>query len=372
MKAGELLVARYETIAHLGTGGFGEVWSVLDRVEGVKRAVKLLVGPALKREDARARFLAEARIANAFVHPNLVEVLDVFQLGDGTLGLVMELLEGQTLGSRLADREPMALREVAALLGPIVGATAAVHAHGIVHRDIKPDNIFLARTPWGLVMPKLLDFGIAKMMQREGAPGPVTSTGATLGTPCYMAPEQAFGEADTDARADVFALGVVLYECLAGCRPIEAANLGQYVKQLSSSAVLPLAELRPDLPKRLLDLVAAMLATDRARRPSLDGLLACLATFDPPPGVIQPANVVAQSVPVAPRAELVAQRTAIQSHPAAKVAAPKQQVAQPSEHATLRPRRWAIGAALGLLVAVLTALVTVALDPVALLLRPQP
>lgn len=238
MKPGELVAGRYVLSRFLGRGGFGEVWAADDRTLGVPRAMKFLIGPALRRPDLRARFLTEARIANAFVHPNLVQVHDVLSLEGDDLVLVMELLEGRTLGKRLEDGVPLSLREANGALGPILSATMAIHERGIVHRDIKPENIFLAETTFGLLMPKLLDFGVAKITTHDPATG-LTSTGAPLGTPCYMAPEQAFGEKDVDARADVFALGVVLYECFTGARPVEATNLGQYIKQLGRTAVVP-------------------------------------------------------------------------------------------------------------------------------------
>jgi serine/threonine-protein kinase len=356
VKSGDTIVSRFVLDEFLGRGGFGEVWAATERTSGVRRAIKLLVGPALAREENRARFLAEARIANAFVHPNLVQVFDVVQTEDGTLAIVMELLVGKTLGSRLETGKALSLREIAGLLGPIIGATMAVHERGIVHRDIKPDNIFLAQTPWGLMMPKLLDFGIAKLVVEESGARPKTSTGATIGTPCYMAPEQAFGEPSVDARADVFALGVVLYECLAGFRPIEAANLGQYVKNLASSAIVPLSELRDDLPPELTSLVMRMLALDKGQRPGLDAVLGVLtsndATASPSaasPAASGPSLELAQTPQLddtmpAPTRRLGATERAATSHPPGASG------------------RWLVGALAAVLLGLATAYLTLRFD----------
>jgi eukaryotic-like serine/threonine-protein kinase len=363
VRSGDTIASRFVLAEFLGRGGFGEVWAATDQSSGVRRAVKLLVGPALAREENRARFLAEARIANAFVHPNLVQVFDVLQAEDGTLAIVMELLVGTTLGARLESGAPLRLRDVAGLLGPIVGATMAVHERGIVHRDIKPDNIFLAQTPWGLMMPKLLDFGIAKLVVVEG--GPVTSTGATIGTPCYMAPEQAFGEPSVDARADVFSLGVVLYECLAGFRPIEATNLGQYVKSLASSAIVPLPELRSDLSPELTGLVMRMLSLDKSQRPGLHAVLGVLTSDDATtsPSAVPSTPPAVEAQPPEPTAQLDDTLAAPTRRFGSKEAAPV--VSQRGDS-----RRWYVGGLLAVVLGVMTAWLALRFDVGTILVGP--
>ncbi len=379
MKAGDRIANRYEVRELLGRGGFGEVWSALDTTQGELRAVKFLVGPALERPDGRARFLAEARIANAFVHPNLVQVHDVVRVDDTLLALVMELLEGQTLGARLAEREPMSLREVAGIMGPVLAATMAIHERGIVHRDIKPDNIFLARTRFGIVMPKLLDFGIAKLAD-QGVTG-ITSTGTTLGTPCYMAPEQAFGDGKVDARADVFALGVVMYECLSGIRPIEAGNVVQYIKQLKTTAIVPLGELQPDLPREVIDLTTRMLSMDRSERPSLEAALDVLTSRES--SVDKPSSKTSTSSPEVARAVPPTPPEMDETYPAPTRRKPGQKLARTVPEDTIdgpipsgsrrKDRgagRWLIGVIGGLLLAIAIGAAVIALDPGSRLLLP--
>jgi serine/threonine-protein kinase len=267
------LCERYRLDRHLGRGGMGTVWSAVHAVTGARVALKLVHAPPQASGALRRRFMDEARAASAAMHPNVIRVHDVFELEDHTLVMVMDLLEGETLGARLAASAPLGVQETAAALRPVAEAVAAAHARGIVHRDLKPDNVFLARED-GEVVPKVLDFGIAKLAdpERDG----VTATGVTLGTPCYMAPEQGFGERDIDGRADVWALGVVLYQCLSGIRPLEADNLGQFLKRLMTTAIVPLGELEPDLPADLGDLSNRMLARVRDDRPSLDEVIEVL------------------------------------------------------------------------------------------------
>jgi eukaryotic-like serine/threonine-protein kinase len=371
VKSGQILADRYELRDIMGRGGFGEVWSALDRTDGRMRAVKFLMGPALLRPDGRARFLTEARIANAFVHPHLVQVHDVLHLESDLLAIVMELLEGQTLGQRLSEREPLTLREVAGIMGPIVSATIAIHERGIVHRDIKPDNIFLARTPFSIVLAKLLDFGIAKLT--DHGVSSFTATGTTLGTPCYMAPEQAYGDKDVDTRADIFALGVVLYECLSGIRPIEATNLMQYVKQLGGSAIVPLEELQPDLPQEVTSVVMRMLSPDRTQRPSLEAVLQMLTAraAATPTGVdLAERSAVSGDLPLAMDETFPAPTRRKQAKLARTVPERANQVTTVDAPRGPSPAGWIAGAVGGVVVAVLIATAVIALDPGSRLLLP--
>jgi serine/threonine protein kinase len=244
----------------------GTVWAATHTVTRRSVAIKFLRGPAHQRADLRRRFLREARAAAAVEHPNVVDVRDVFELDDETPVMVMDLLHGETLGQRILRRQQLDVTETASLLLPAVSAIGTAHERGIVHRDVKPDNIFLAKADRGEVV-KVLDFGIAKLTLQDGEPG-VTETGSTLGTPCYMAPEQAAAEKDLDHRVDVWALGVILYECLSGARPIEGDSIGQVVMHLMSTGITPLERLVPDLPSDLTALVGRMLARERARRPN--------------------------------------------------------------------------------------------------------
>jgi serine/threonine-protein kinase len=289
LSPGDLLARRYSLEARLGRGGMGEVWRArkLDTKERV--AVKVLNEELAASESSRRRFLREARLASSVRHPNVVEMYDVVEDGD-TPFLVMELLAGETLGARLRRKGKLAPAEAAAILLPVLDAVEAAHAAGIVHRDLKPDNIFLAEEPAGGVRVRVLDFGIAKQteklaepMRDEGATtAPVGTTGAMIGTPFYMSPEQALGERDVDARADLWALGVITYECTSGKRPTDATTLGGVLKIIVTDGIAPLADVAPDVDPAVARAVMALLRTDRAARaPSLVALRAALRALEP-------------------------------------------------------------------------------------------
>ncbi|HVW29436.1 MAG TPA: serine/threonine-protein kinase [Polyangiaceae bacterium] len=265
----ERRIGRYRLERRLGEGGMGVVWAVTDVESGRRFALKTLKPHARGRPDLERRLMREARAAGAVHHPNVVTVHEVFDAGDDGPAIVMDLLEGETLRARLAREERLSAPDVARILLPVVSAVTAAHAQGVVHRDLKPDNIFLSRHADGSEHVRVLDFGIAKLVEAAADPGEsqsMTSTGTMLGTPWYMAPEQGFGESDIDGRADVWAIGVILYECLSGGRPLEGDNLGQVLKRLMSQGITPVAGVVPDVPADVAELVDRMLTTDRDDR----------------------------------------------------------------------------------------------------------
>jgi serine/threonine-protein kinase len=272
LQSGGLVGQRYRLVRLLGEGGMGSVWAATHVVTRKSVALKFLKGPDASRSDVRRRFLREARAATAVRHPNVVEIHDIFELDDGSPVMVMDLLAGLSLGARLRQERLLPPDEVAAILLPVVSAVGSAHAVGIVHRDLKPDNIFLTQLADGKRDVRVLDFGIAKLTAAEGdaaitGGGGLTQTGDMLGTPHYMAPEQASGESDIDQRADVWAIGVILYECLSGVRPVQGNNLGQILKRIITGSIVPLGEIAPSVPADLQALVASMLAHDREQRP---------------------------------------------------------------------------------------------------------
>jgi tRNA A-37 threonylcarbamoyl transferase component Bud32 len=212
----EMLGERYTPLSLLGEGAFGEVVRARDRLLGREVAVKRIRLEAFRSpgqlEDVKARFLLEAQVAARLRHPGIVTTHDIVSTPRSTF-IVMELVRGRDLGSLLRERGRLRLDETLDLLGQVADALDHAHAEGVVHRDIKPANVMIE--PGGRV--RVMDFGIAKV--DEG--GSRTSTGVILGTPNYMSPEQARGT-KVDARADVFSLGCVLYECLTGAKPFEA------------------------------------------------------------------------------------------------------------------------------------------------------
>jgi len=254
----------------------GQVWSAVHVVTGRRVAVKrlLLVGDDDDDDEhadsqARARFILEAQTASAVEHPNVVQVLDFVEPGDEPPLLVMELLQGETLSAKL-EREPvLSLEDTVGVLLPVVSAVGTAHSLGIIHRDLKPANIFLQQREGQEQVVKVLDFGIAKWVaQQPAGTGLRTQTGSTLGTPCYMAPEQAIGERSIDHTVDVWSLGIILYECLAGARPVEGENAVQMVMRLLNTGIMPIERVVPSLPGEMAQLIGRMLSRDARGRPT--------------------------------------------------------------------------------------------------------
>lgn len=268
---GNILGDRYRLVRPIGEGGMGAVWEAVHTVTGKAVALKLLAG---KSDDPalRKRLLREARAVCSIAHPHVVPVHDVFELEDGAPALVMDLLHGESLATRLDRESVLETRDVLQIAIDTLSALEAAHAHGIVHRDLKPANIFLANGRAGdaAFEVKLLDFGVAKMTTLGPAhaeAAALTRTDAMIGTPYYMAPEQVYGEKDLDGRSDLWSLGIVMYECLAGTRPTEASNLGQIFKLITVGPLRPLAERAPHVPAGLAKVVASCLERDRNARP---------------------------------------------------------------------------------------------------------
>ena len=283
--------------SRLGKGGMGEVWQARHLETNERVAVKVMLEELAQDSALQKRFLREARAAAAVRHPNVVELREVQEGDDGAPFLVMELLEGETLGRRLKRRGALSIAEAAAIMLPVFDAVEAAHAAGLVHRDLKPENIFLARERDGHVRVCVLDFGIAKQVEKLAAPttsasaettaAPAT-TASMLGTPYYMAPEQALGEKNVDGLADVWSLGVILYECLSGKRPTEAATLGAILKIIVTDGVVPLWEVLPGVDGALAGAVMRMLRTSREERaPSLAEIRGELVAQLPPTFVLE-------------------------------------------------------------------------------------
>ncbi len=259
---GSLLAGKYRLERILARGRSGIVWEATHLATARVVAVKLFVEPMTDAPRARNRMLLEARISSLAAHPNLLPIDDVLELEDGRAALVMERLLGESLRARL-ERGPLAAASLSALFDPVLEALDGVHKAGLVHRDLKPDNLFVTRDPERLIV---LDFGIAKLTGEVGLD--LTSTGVSMGTPFYMAPEQLFGD-DVDARADVWALGVILFEALTGRRPTEAANLGQLLKKVSARALPRLDAAAAGGHVALAQVVNRMLDVRKDQRPTL-------------------------------------------------------------------------------------------------------
>ncbi|MDC0742474.1 serine/threonine-protein kinase [Polyangium mundeleinium] len=276
-RAGELLGERYRLIRAIGAGGMGTVWWARD--ERIGRDVALKLSPPESNGTRAPCFVREAHIAAQVSHPNVVGVLDAGEATPQRRFLVMELLRGETLAARLRPREPLPVAEALSITIEVCRGLEAIHAQGIVHRDVKPENIFLADVPGEGRVPKLLDFGCSSRATgarplpppfvpayaRSSEPNEPAHEGTPpgLGTPQYMSPEQARGEEDVDGRADLWALGAVLYEALAGRAPFDGTDVDGVIDAVLTEEPGPLPGWVPEGARRL---VAKCLEKDRRRR----------------------------------------------------------------------------------------------------------
>ncbi len=234
-------LGNYVVEACIGRGAMAGVYRAEHRVLNKRVALKVMAASLHASAEARQRFLREARAVAAITHPNVVSISDAGVM-DSRPYLVMELLEGEDLEQHLERRGPFSGQALVALALPIVAALAAAHDAGVIHRDLKPGNIFLARTPDGQLVPKLLDFGISKFASASGpAHAAMTAFDQLMGSPLYLPPESLQGSRELTARSDQYSLGVVLYECITGQSPFFREGLvpllNAIVEGLVSSAV---------------------------------------------------------------------------------------------------------------------------------------
>jgi len=277
--------------SEIGRGGMGVVYRAHD--EKLKRtvAVKVLPPELAYRRDIRARFMREAETAARLSHPNIVPIHAVGE-ADDLVYFVMGYVDGESLAVRLKRRSRLSLEEARRIMRETSDALAAAHQQGVIHRDVKPDNILLEGTR-GRVM--VTDFGIAKALSAEG--GTLTDTGIAIGTPAFMSPEQAAGERVIDGRSDLYSLGVVAYQMLTGELPFQAPTVpGLLMKQISTPAT-PVDRLRPEMPSELALTVMRCLEKDPEDRwPSADALRRALETNT----YSAPAPRPSRRIPVAP------------------------------------------------------------------------
>src|SRR5215472_3268923 len=241
LEAGKLIGRKYRLVRRLAIGGMGEVWVARNDTTDALVAMKLL-HRAESNQDALARFRHEAKLGAMLVHRSIVRVFDLLEEPDGALVLVMELLRGESLERWLLRQGTLSCKEAVAIAVPLLSALAHAHACGVVHRDVTPANIFLSVDPDGLVTPKLVDFGIAKV----SASGIRTLDGRVLGTPRYMSPEQIRAD-DIDGRSDLFSLAVVAYEVITGACPFAANSPSASLAAVIETPVDPDPRIEPRL-----------------------------------------------------------------------------------------------------------------------------
>ncbi len=277
----QLLAGKYRIERQLGQGGMGVVFAATHVLTGRRVAIKWMLAASDTRttHERSERFLREARAAGCVDHPNVVQVLDV---GDDARGpfIVMEFLHGETLAALLA-RMRLSPAEAIDLLMPALRGVHAAHQQGVVHRDLKPDNVFLCRTRDGSpAEAKVLDFGISKLTFDSEPVNTLTRPGTLIGSAHYMAPERVRGQRETDRRSDVYAFGVILYEVLTGELPFSSPHVGDLIVSISTQTPLPLRAIDPSIPAALEAVVLkAMARRAQDRYPDLESLGRALEPF---------------------------------------------------------------------------------------------
>lgn len=283
---GAVLLDRYKVTGRIGQGGMGAVYEATHTLIGKRVAVKVLLDKYAYKDQVVARLEQEARLASSIGHENIIDITDFGQTPDGRTFVVMEYLEGQSLAECVSKDGPLPEERAIRIALQVASALSAAHAKGILHRDVKPENVFLLRRK-GQDFVKVVDFGISKSLRGEedgGASPRLTQTGMVLGTPLYMSPEQARGDDDLDQRIDVYALGVILYEMVTGEVPFQGSNYLNIISRVLNDELRPLRELRPELSAGLESVILRALAKSRDERyPSCEALAADLQAVSEDP-----------------------------------------------------------------------------------------
>ncbi|HTQ04217.1 MAG TPA: serine/threonine-protein kinase [Polyangiaceae bacterium] len=295
---GSVLGGKFKVIRRIGAGGMGSVYEVEHTITKHRRALKLLSEEMAAIPAIVTRFLREASAAGRIGNPHVVETFDAGVLESGEPYIIMELLEGQTLADYISERGSLGVAETCDLLIQACEGIDAAHAAGIIHRDLKPENLFLVGRDKPFV--KILDFGISKFDPERTGASNMTVDGATMGTPYYMPPEQARGEKNLDAQADVYALGVVLYECLCGSKPFVAETLPHLAILIAEGRYEPVSVRRPGLEAQCDAIIARAMVADRSQRyKSVNDLKAALETLRRRAGAEAPMTLpFAGTIPV--------------------------------------------------------------------------
>jgi eukaryotic-like serine/threonine-protein kinase len=349
---GELVANKYRVERVLGHGGMGVVVAAMHEQLAQRVAIKMLLPEAKASANALARFTREARAAAAIRGEHVARVLDVGELEGGAPYIVMEYLEGRDLSGTIAERGTLPVEEAVAYVLEACEAIAEAHAAGIVHRDLKPSNLFVTRRPDGSSFIKVLDFGISKALLSAGGEGTLTTTSSFVGSPVYSPPEQLVRAHDVDGRADIWSLGTILFEALAGRPPFVGDSVMHVASRIFNESPTPLAELKPELPAELCAVVMRCLRKDPADRyPDVSAFAQALAPFAPEHSVSADriARIVGTSLPSARVAPSVGFADTV--HDASRLASGETPHALVSAHTppVAGTRRWMLVAALAAL-----------------------
>jgi serine/threonine-protein kinase len=266
LEQGQVIEGKYRIVDLIGVGGMGSVFE--GENERIRRrvAIKVLNAKAAASKDAVERFEREAQAAGLVGSDHILEVLDLGALPSGEHFMVMEYLDGETLGARIKHMGAMTPHQVVPLVRQALAGLAAAHAAGIVHRDLKPENLFVCKEKAGYAdFVKIIDFGVSKFNKMGGEGLSMTRTGAVMGTPYYMSPEQARGS-QVDARSDLYAMGVILYEAVTGQVPFHAETFNELLFKIVLSEPVPLRQVRPDVDPGFESLTLKAMARDAEHR----------------------------------------------------------------------------------------------------------
>lgn len=296
LSAGQTIAGKYRLNKLLGTGGMASVWAATNIFTERDFAIKFLLPQVAKTPEAARRFLMEAKVSARVNHPNIVEVIDVGQTEDGTLFLVMELLNGLSLEAAMRRRDPpMTVYEFIGVMLDVARALYAAHAAGVIHRDLKPTNVLLHKDREGIAVPKLLDFGVSKFLLEEDKNIALTVDGTVLGSPLYMSPEQAMGQSAIDGRTDIFSFGAILFEGLTGTRCFDATNFNALIVTIATTQPKDVDAGAPGVHPGVRQVVKDCLVTDRNKRVSsfatvIERLAALLPELERAPMALPPAR----------------------------------------------------------------------------------
>jgi eukaryotic-like serine/threonine-protein kinase len=268
LSTGDIIDGKYRIVRLLGEGGMGAVYEGENTRIHRRVAIKVLHSGVAEQGEAVARFEREAQAAGRIGSEHIVEVLDLGTLPGGDRYLVMEYMDGEGLGTRIKDRGRLTPAELCPVAHQLLEGLAAAHGAGIIHRDLKPDNVFLIKNRGGMQdFVKLLDFGISKFNQLSGDSGfSMTRTGAVMGTPYYMAPEQAKGSREMDHRVDLYAAGVICYEALTGQVPFNADTFNELLFKIVLEEPRPLEQVDANIDAGFAAIVTKAMARDPAHR----------------------------------------------------------------------------------------------------------